>query len=236
MGTTTERFEGGTVGAAVTTSNTVLTFTEHGEFVADGRTGQGFGSDGVIPGEAWIETDPGATATATVDWRPTLTGSGGGTTLALDLLGHIPGDPGTDETSLVTVQFVETIGPAYTFRIIDWNGALDADVALPADWSGEWFNLQLAFSSGETTVTIRREDGSVWWTSSAIPAEADYLPQTARAQATIAPAFTTVIDNLSFTDRQRVTRLYPRDDGLGMSSAPRMYPPTKARRTFGGYR
>ena len=33
-----------------------------------------------------------------------------------------------------------------------------------------------------------------------------------------------------------VVRLYPRDDGLGMSSAPRMYPPTKAGRKFGGYR
>jgi len=32
-----------------------------------------------------------------------------------------------------------------------------------------------------------------------------------------------------------VIRRYPRDDGRGMSSAPRLFPPTKANRVFGGY-
>lgn len=32
-----------------------------------------------------------------------------------------------------------------------------------------------------------------------------------------------------------VVRQYPRDDGRGLSSAPRLYPPTKARRLVGGY-
>lgn len=32
-----------------------------------------------------------------------------------------------------------------------------------------------------------------------------------------------------------VIRRYPRDDGRGMSSAPRLFPPTKAARVFGGY-
>lgn len=35
---------------------------------------------------------------------------------------------------------------------------------------------------------------------------------------------------------QFVTRLYPRDDGRGLSSAARIHPPTKARRKVGGYR
>jgi hypothetical protein len=34
---------------------------------------------------------------------------------------------------------------------------------------------------------------------------------------------------------EAVTRLHPRDDGRGMSSAPRLYPPTKADRLVGGY-
>jgi len=32
-----------------------------------------------------------------------------------------------------------------------------------------------------------------------------------------------------------VTRQYPRDDGRGVSSAPRLYPPVKANRLAGGY-
>lgn len=37
-------------------------------------------------------------------------------------------------------------------------------------------------------------------------------------------------------DRRRFCRNGPRDDGENMSSAARNYPPTKARRNFGGYR
>lgn len=36
-------------------------------------------------------------------------------------------------------------------------------------------------------------------------------------------------------DSLPVTRLHPRDDGRGLSSAPRIHPPPKARRIVGGY-
>ncbi len=40
---------------------------------------------------------------------------------------------------------------------------------------------------------------------------------------------------LTVTSDRKATRQYPRDDALGLGSAPRLYPPPRARRIVGGY-
>lgn len=42
-------------------------------------------------------------------------------------------------------------------------------------------------------------------------------------------------DLVLFTPYGAAVRQFPREDGLGLSSAPRLYPPSKAQRTVGGY-
>lgn len=69
----------------------------------------------------------------------------------------------------------------------------------------------------------------LWWTGPPSPSPAyswvdEFTYQEYDRSATILPI------GLAPPVRQ-----YPRDDGLGHSSAPRLYPPPKGRRVFGGY-
>lgn len=96
--------------------------------------------------------------------------------------------------------------------------AFDIDDDLNGDWA------RMASSSGRTASAAFQ-----WTGSTAVP------PPGAIDVSVIADEWFTAIIGVELKPLAEPVRKYPRDDGLGHSSAARKFPPVKARRVFGGY-
>jgi len=114
------------------------------------------------------------------------------------------------------------------------NSAAWPEGEIDADGSGAW---TLAATTQDNTVTdvLSRFEHvlAFYWTS---PTPSDPPPGDIAYHPGISQSWRAVM--LAAADRAEVlevVRQYPRDDGRGLSSAPRLYPPPRARRRVGGY-
>jgi hypothetical protein len=143
------------------------------------------------------------------------------------------GDP------IASVQFENTSNPSLGRGIgVYYNaGNLEARVgftvlATTPYVADRWMQLSLAPSG---TWTVTDASGGTLMSGSITAAEASpYDAFVFFAQAGTAGA--AIVDDVwLWWDGGPAVRLYPRDDGRGMSSAPRLWPPQKNRRIIGGY-
>lgn len=107
---------------------------------------------------------------------------------------------------------------------------VDAD----AGWYGAWMDISLRRGSGWA---VRNIDGTVYLAADfpwPIAQAASWSLSCEQRES----ANRTMVDNVygfPGNEAKPVTRLYPRDDGRGMSSAPRVWPPSRANRIIGGF-
>jgi hypothetical protein len=136
------------------------------------------------------------------------------------------------ETDLLGCGVNFTHDPSQSF-FEAFTGTSDTFITFDSSvFAGQWFHLT-ATAAG--TVALTAESGALIAShtfSSGLPnAKAIELAIIGR-QFVGASAY---IDDLSWSAAPPVIRKFPRDDGLGLSSASRIFPPPKSGRIVGGY-
>jgi hypothetical protein len=234
-----EGFEGGTPGATITTANTGLTTVVSG---TDGRPV--FVATPTRAGSlaAGAEAVTGDVVADFLYAHPTtLTRVNVAASIYLD---PVPGDP---EPGLSLADFAiggDTGGVALNF---DRAPTLDLDITdggelvrtrtVPAP-AGEWIDVAISLADLELVVEV---SGTV---TGAVVTETVTVSPAWSFSLLLASVFNvdgsrSYLDALAVAETSivvpPVTRLYPRDDGRGLSSAPRRYPLPRSSRRVGGY-
>lgn len=236
MANWSEGFEGGAAGDIITTSNTALSVVVSG---ADGdpvfvdnpvRSGTLAAGASAVPG-------PDVIADFLYDHGADLTQARVAGSVYLDPAVDTP-DPGFrlasfavgDGTAGVVFEFSRAGN--FSLTVGDSEGILlERTAAAPLR---QWVDLSVVLAGQVLTVTASGTD----------LAEVVAVPPDWSLSFLIASVFD-VAGNRSYLDALSVTeaptvapvcRLYPRDDGRGLSSAPRIYPMQRAGRIVGGHR
>lgn len=128
---------------------------------------------------------------------------------------------------------------------INPDGSSGENLAIPVDLDvDQWYR----FTGEETppqrstgTSTLQLEGGpavagNVRFGAYAHMASHHFSPGDATFYPLVVDSFVVMIETYEALTDIPPVRLYPREDGRGMSCAPRLWPPSKARRVYGGHR
>lgn len=202
-------------------SDATYTDTEHLHGVGLGGYARGYHDPTPVPG---VPTDVQVTVRLSAHWTP---------------------DPAAPDwppptTALVAVVFGRTddpdgasVGTLQTWVPFDGSTTTVTLAHAPpmtdADWYGAGYPAAFKAAIEAGLFTVVTSSGN-WdedpWFDSLVRVKVYELAVTAVYTETPPPG----------TPVETVTRLHPRDDGLGMSSAPRLYPRPTRHRVVGGYR
>lgn len=151
---------------------------------------------------------------------------------------RVGGALGNEQDDNIAFRVADDLRSGYRWAI---NGRLifwDVDV-YGGNGQGELIDTTVTINDGSraaarmigSTITLLQDGAAVYEFE-------DVRNQTATKHGFFAsdgPPGTHWWDDYEFSIDRQPVRQYPRDDGLGHSSATRKFPPVKARRVFGGY-
>lgn len=159
-----------------------------------------------------------------------------------------PESGGTPDLLIVTDEFLVSVGyddfsgpeQGYPFTV-DNEGTFHHGPD-PITATG-WYEFTLTYTGGPTFAATVTGPAFSWSTTTSIGTLAPGLWESifgsppvpnALAVAVDIPRYT-FWDDIDLCGEGDVTRLWPRDDGRGLSPGPRIHPPTRAQRIVGGY-